>query len=129
VELAASGTLSVVGPDGWPLGVGARFVTDAAGAPALCLAAAGVAAPDAPSSFHVEVRGRCSAPDKDWVFRGSIRYNSRAKVVSSSGKIQFSFPSSDLAFCVELSCMFTRTLGALRAPYNDLKTEATILAR
>ena len=92
VELAASGTLSVVGPDGWPLGVGARFVTDAAGAPALCLAAAGVAALDAPSSFHVEVRGRCSAPHKDWVFRGSIlRYNSCAKVVSSLGKIQFSF--------------------------------------
>jgi hypothetical protein len=59
VELAPSGTLSVVGPDGWPLGVGARFVADAAGAPALCLAAAEVAVPDAPSSFHVEVRG-CS---------------------------------------------------------------------
>ena len=58
VELAPSGTLSVVGPDGWPLGVGARFVADAAGAPALCLAAAAVAVPDAPSSFHVEVRGR-----------------------------------------------------------------------
>jgi len=58
VELAPSGTLSVVGPDGWPLGVGARFVADAAGAPALCLAAAEVAVPDAPSSFHVEVRGR-----------------------------------------------------------------------
>ncbi|CAL4997795.1 unnamed protein product [Urochloa decumbens] len=56
VELAPSGTLSVVGPDGWPLGVGARFVTDAAGAPALCLTAAEVAAPDAPSSFHVEFR-------------------------------------------------------------------------
>nr|CAB3480529.1 unnamed protein product [Digitaria exilis] len=56
VELAPSGTLSVVGPDGWPLGIGARFVTDAAGAPALCLAAAEVAAPDAPSSFHVEFR-------------------------------------------------------------------------
>ncbi|RLN05098.1 hypothetical protein C2845_PM13G07790 [Panicum miliaceum] len=56
VELAPSGTLSVVGPDGWPLGVGARFVADAAGAPALCLAAAEVAVPDAPSSFHVEFR-------------------------------------------------------------------------
>ncbi|XP_062195628.1 glutamyl-tRNA reductase-binding protein, chloroplastic-like [Phragmites australis] len=56
VELAPSGTLSVVGPDGWPLGVGARFVADAAGAPALCLAASGVAAPDARSSFHVEFR-------------------------------------------------------------------------
>ncbi|CAO2163834.1 unnamed protein product [Urochloa humidicola] len=56
VELAPSGTLSVVGPDGWPLGVGARFVADAAGAPALCLTAAEVAAPDAPSSFHVEFR-------------------------------------------------------------------------
>lgn len=65
VELAASGTLSVVGPDGWPLGVGARFVADAAGAPALFLAAAGVAAPDAPSSFHVEVRRRCPPPHKD----------------------------------------------------------------
>ncbi|RLM86455.1 hypothetical protein C2845_PM04G13110 [Panicum miliaceum] len=40
VELAPSGTLSVVGPDSWPLGVGARFVTDAADAPALRLAAA-----------------------------------------------------------------------------------------
>ncbi|WVZ94303.1 hypothetical protein U9M48_040209 [Paspalum notatum var. saurae] len=54
VELAPSGTLSVVGPDGWPLGIGARFVADAAGAPALCLATTGVSAPDAPSSFHVE---------------------------------------------------------------------------
>jgi hypothetical protein len=45
-----------VGPDGWPLGVGARFVADAAGAPALCLAAAGVTVLDARSSFHVEVR-------------------------------------------------------------------------
>ncbi|OEL34769.1 Glutamyl-tRNA reductase-binding protein, chloroplastic [Dichanthelium oligosanthes] len=54
VELAPSGTLSVVGPDGWPLGVGARFVADAAGTPALCLAAVEVAAPDVPSSFHVE---------------------------------------------------------------------------
>ncbi|XP_006659976.3 glutamyl-tRNA reductase-binding protein, chloroplastic [Oryza brachyantha] len=58
VELAPSGTLSVVGPDGWPLGVGARFVADASGAPALCLAAsgAGAAVPDAPSSFHVGFR-------------------------------------------------------------------------
>jgi len=56
LELAPSGTLSVVGPDGWPLGIGARFVADAAGAPALCLAAAEVAVPDAPSSFHVEFR-------------------------------------------------------------------------
>ncbi|XP_015648684.2 glutamyl-tRNA reductase-binding protein, chloroplastic [Oryza sativa Japonica Group] len=58
VELAPSGTLSVVGPDGWPLGVGARFVADGSGAPALCLAASGpaAAAPDAPSSFHVEFR-------------------------------------------------------------------------
>jgi hypothetical protein len=55
-ELAPSGTLSVVGADGWPLGVGARFVADAAGAPALCLAAAGVTVLDARSSFHVEVR-------------------------------------------------------------------------
>ncbi|GJN09711.1 hypothetical protein PR202_ga27742 [Eleusine coracana subsp. coracana] len=54
VELAPSGTLSVVGPDGWPLGVGARFVSDAAGAPALCLATVDVAVPDARSSFHVE---------------------------------------------------------------------------
>ncbi|KAK3121242.1 hypothetical protein QOZ80_8BG0649190 [Eleusine coracana subsp. coracana] len=54
VELAPSGTLSVVGSDGWPLGVGARFVSDAAGAPALCLATADVAVPDARSSFHVE---------------------------------------------------------------------------
>ncbi|TVU42160.1 hypothetical protein EJB05_08552, partial [Eragrostis curvula] len=54
VELAPSGTLSVVGPDGWPLGVGARFVADASGAPALCLATAGVATPNAQSSFHVE---------------------------------------------------------------------------
>jgi hypothetical protein len=57
-ELAPSGTLSVVGHDGWPLGVGARFVTDDAGAPALCLATADVAAPDARSSFHVEVSVR-----------------------------------------------------------------------
>ncbi|KAL6842243.1 hypothetical protein ACP4OV_027891 [Aristida adscensionis] len=56
LELAPSGTLSVVGPNGWPLGVGARFVADAAGAPALCLAAGGVAAPDARSSFHVGFR-------------------------------------------------------------------------
>ncbi|XP_062192025.1 glutamyl-tRNA reductase-binding protein, chloroplastic-like isoform X2 [Phragmites australis] len=56
VELAPSGTLSVVGPDGWPLGVGARFVADATGAPALCLAAAGVTALEARSSFHVEFR-------------------------------------------------------------------------
>ena len=27
VELAPSGTLSAVSPDGWPLGVGARFVS------------------------------------------------------------------------------------------------------
>ena len=62
-ELALSGTLSVVGADGWPLGVGARFVADAAGAPALCLAATGVTVPDARSSFHVEVRecGSCPA--------------------------------------------------------------------
>lgn len=56
VELAPSGTLSVVSADGWPLGVGARFVADAAGAPALCLATAGVTVPDARASFHVEVR-------------------------------------------------------------------------
>lgn len=45
-----------MGADGWPLGVGARFVADAAGAPALCLATAGVVGPDARSSFHVEFR-------------------------------------------------------------------------
>jgi hypothetical protein len=63
VELAPSGTLSVVGPDGWPLGIGARFVADAVGAPALCLATTGVSAPDAPCSFHVEVRGRSGCLD------------------------------------------------------------------
>jgi hypothetical protein len=55
VELVPSGTLSVVGPDGWLLGVGARFVADASGVPVLCLATTDVAAPDEQSSFHVEV--------------------------------------------------------------------------
>lgn len=40
VELAPSGMLSAVSPDGWSLGVGARFVADAAGTPAFGLAAA-----------------------------------------------------------------------------------------
>jgi len=65
VELAPSGTLSVVGPDGWPLEVGTRFVTDAAGVPALCLAAVEVVVPDALSSFRVEVRG-CSGSVLGW---------------------------------------------------------------
>ena len=65
VELAPSGTLSVVGPDGWPLEVGTRFVTDAAGVPALCLAAVEVVVPDALSSFRVEVRG-CSRSVLGW---------------------------------------------------------------
>ncbi|KAH7682044.1 FMN-binding split barrel-containing protein [Dioscorea alata] len=37
MELASVGTLSTTVDDGWPLGIGARFVVDAQGLPALCL--------------------------------------------------------------------------------------------
>ncbi|OAY77008.1 Glutamyl-tRNA reductase-binding protein, chloroplastic [Ananas comosus] len=54
MELASAGTLSALTPDGWPLGVGARFVADAGGAPVLCLHSRdGSVASDARSSFHV----------------------------------------------------------------------------
>ncbi|KAJ0989483.1 hypothetical protein J5N97_007839 [Dioscorea zingiberensis] len=37
MELSSVGTLSTTVEDGWPLGIGARFVVDAQGLPALCL--------------------------------------------------------------------------------------------
>nr|KJB18987.1 hypothetical protein B456_003G079200 [Gossypium raimondii] len=37
MELSSIGTLSTLAQDGWPLGVGLRFVVDAEGTPVLCL--------------------------------------------------------------------------------------------
>ncbi|KAG1364088.1 glutamyl-tRNA reductase-binding protein, chloroplastic [Cocos nucifera] len=37
MELSSTGTLSTITPEGCPLGIGARFVVDPRGAPALCL--------------------------------------------------------------------------------------------
>ncbi|WOL05532.1 glutamyl-tRNA reductase-binding protein, chloroplastic [Canna indica] len=55
VELSSTGTLSSLSPDGWPLGIGARFVVDAEGAPAVCLKhPESLFAADCQSSFHVQ---------------------------------------------------------------------------
>ncbi|URE22829.1 Ubiquitin carboxyl-terminal hydrolase [Musa troglodytarum] len=37
MELSSTGTFSSLSTDGWPLAIGARFVVDAQGAPAVCL--------------------------------------------------------------------------------------------
>ncbi|XP_078437694.1 proton gradient regulation 7 [Wolffia australiana] len=57
VELSSAGTLSAVGPDGWPLAVGARFVADADGSPAVCLKnfASSSFSVGSRSSFHVQL--------------------------------------------------------------------------
>ncbi|PKA67046.1 hypothetical protein AXF42_Ash004537 [Apostasia shenzhenica] len=56
MELSSIGTLSVVSPDGWPIGVGARFVVDLQGTPALCLREPKqLLANDCSSSFHVQL--------------------------------------------------------------------------
>lgn len=57
MELSTTGTLSAVAPDGWPLGVGARFVVDVDGSPAICLKniEAGRFSVGGKSSFHVQV--------------------------------------------------------------------------
>ncbi|KAG6536491.1 hypothetical protein ZIOFF_001549 [Zingiber officinale] len=55
VELSSIGTLSSLSTDGWPLSVGARFVVDSQGAPALCLnRPERLFVSDGPSSFHVQ---------------------------------------------------------------------------
>lgn len=56
MELSLSGTLSTLTNDGWPIGIGAQFVVDAEGSPALCLKENGVdLAVDGRSSFHVQL--------------------------------------------------------------------------
>uniref|UniRef100_A0A6I9QM23 Glutamyl-tRNA reductase-binding protein, chloroplastic n=1 Tax=Elaeis guineensis var. tenera TaxID=51953 RepID=A0A6I9QM23_ELAGV len=55
MELSSRGTLSTLTPDGWPIGIGARFVVDARGAPALCLNQPdSLIAIGGRSSFHVQ---------------------------------------------------------------------------
>ncbi|XP_073002935.1 glutamyl-tRNA reductase-binding protein, chloroplastic [Typha latifolia] len=55
MELSSTGTLSTLTQDGWPLGVGARFVVDDEGTPVLCLNHPdSLFAVDGRSSFHVE---------------------------------------------------------------------------
>jgi hypothetical protein len=61
MDLAQTGTVSALSNDAWPLGIGARFVVDAEGAPALCLNSAHRSlAVDTRSSFHVKVLYFCS---------------------------------------------------------------------
>lgn len=56
MDLAQTGTLSALAHDTWPLGIGARFVVDPDGAPALCFNPAHRSlAVDNRSSFHVKV--------------------------------------------------------------------------
>jgi hypothetical protein len=56
MDLAQAGTLSALSNDTWPLAIGARFVLDPEGAPALCLNPAHRSlAVDTRSSFHVKV--------------------------------------------------------------------------
>ncbi|XP_017698263.2 glutamyl-tRNA reductase-binding protein, chloroplastic isoform X2 [Phoenix dactylifera] len=82
MELSSTGTLSTLTPEGWPLGIGARFVVDARGAPALCLSQ-----PDSlfgiggRASFHVQFEqsgsrtpqctllGSLSKPDDELLLR------------------------------------------------------------
>ncbi|XWS27594.1 hypothetical protein CRYUN_Cryun26dG0130000 [Craigia yunnanensis] len=40
MELSCIGTISTIGQDGWPLGVGVRFAVDAKGTLVFCLAQA-----------------------------------------------------------------------------------------
>lgn len=56
MELSPTGTLSAISlQDGWPLGIGARFVVDAHGTPALCLNEPWkLFFPSGPSSFNVK---------------------------------------------------------------------------
>ncbi|ONK67981.1 uncharacterized protein A4U43_C05F5880 [Asparagus officinalis] len=56
MELSSSGTLSALTHDGWPIGVGAQFVVDAEGFPALCLSEPGrLLSVNGLSSFHVQL--------------------------------------------------------------------------
>ncbi|KAK8964600.1 hypothetical protein KSP40_PGU011712 [Platanthera guangdongensis] len=56
MELSSTGTLSAISSDGYPLGIGARFVVDAQGAPVLCLnEPRKLFAPGGSSSFHVQL--------------------------------------------------------------------------
>ncbi|XP_020572351.1 glutamyl-tRNA reductase-binding protein, chloroplastic [Phalaenopsis equestris] len=58
MELSSTGTLSAISlQDGWPLGIGTRFVVDAHGTPALCLNEPGrFFAAAGPSSFNVQLK-------------------------------------------------------------------------
>ncbi|XP_020692609.2 glutamyl-tRNA reductase-binding protein, chloroplastic [Dendrobium catenatum] len=58
MELSSTGTLSAISlQDGWPLGIGARFVVDAHGTPALCLNEPGkLFVPAGSSSFNVQLQ-------------------------------------------------------------------------
>ena len=59
MELSSTGTLSTVTHEGWPLGIGARFIVDEQGVPALCLDLPedGDFSVGTRSSFHVQVLG------------------------------------------------------------------------
>lgn len=68
MELSRTGTLSTVTNEGWPLGIGARFVVDEQGIPALCLSSKedDFFSVGARSSFHVQAM--------DFVFLCSFSY-------------------------------------------------------
>lgn len=57
MELSSVGTLSTITTDGWPLGIGVRFVVDSQGTPILCLQPSNTAfvSDDAGSTLHVQV--------------------------------------------------------------------------
>lgn len=82
MELSSSGTLSTLASDGWPVGVGAQFVVDPEGSPALCLQCPDrFSAAGSRSSFHVRleqsrlrmaqctIMGTLKKPDNEFTLR------------------------------------------------------------
>lgn len=57
MDLSSSGTLSMLDPEGWPLGIGVRFAVDSDGNPVLCFdQSKGQFPVERRSSLHVQVR-------------------------------------------------------------------------
>lgn len=72
MELASSGTLSILTHDGWPLGIGVRFTVDDEGTPILCLNVSNRRySIDKRSSLHVQLE-QCGMRTPQCTIQGSL---------------------------------------------------------
>ncbi|KAK2653164.1 hypothetical protein Ddye_013020 [Dipteronia dyeriana] len=72
MELSSVGTLSIMTPEGWPLGAGVRFAVDHEGTPVLCLSeSCKELSVDTKSSLHVQLE-QCGFRTPQCTIQGSL---------------------------------------------------------